>query len=65
MKYALESLPELIGEHQFRDLCIALGMDTTMQVPNGADLADVVRHRVVKHHVQQDRLHRQQNELFS
>lgn len=55
MKYALESLPELIGEHQFRDLCVAMGMDTQMQVPTGADFAAVVGSRVLKHHLDFDR----------
>ena len=64
MKYALESLPELIGEQQFRDLCVALGMDTTIQVPNGDDLAVTVRHKVFKHHLQQDRSRRLQPELL-
>jgi len=30
MKYALESLPELIGKQQFRQLLIALGLDEEM-----------------------------------
>jgi hypothetical protein len=50
MKYALESLPELIGENQFRDLCIALGVDTNIQVPTGSDLASIIRSKVLKQH---------------
>lgn len=52
MKYALESLPELIGENQFRDLCVALGVDTVVQLPSGSDFVSIIRSKVLRHHAQ-------------
>lgn len=43
MKYALESLPELIGEIQFRDLCESVGMDCSLQVPTGEEFAKAIQ----------------------
>lgn len=46
MKYALESLPELIGQQQFRDLCIALGFDQNRTAdPTGEEVASAVRRK--------------------
>lgn len=50
MKYALESIPDLIGERQFRDLCIAMGIEIEIQPPSGDEFAQAVSARVVKHH---------------
>lgn len=55
MKYALESLPELIGEHQFRDLCLAVGIETAVQLPSGPEFADIVSNRVLRVHRERDR----------
>lgn len=65
MKYALESLPELIGEDQFRDICIALGVETVVQLPSGQDFASIIRSRVLLHHDQLAEQRRQrQSERF-
>jgi hypothetical protein len=48
MKYALESLPELIGEQDYVDLCVAIGIYERGVVIDGRRLSDVVRHRVIK-----------------
>lgn len=50
MKYALESLPELIGEEDYADLCELLGMVEWHRedTPTGADFARRVRERVFK-----------------
>lgn len=50
MKYALESLPELIGEIQFRDLCEAVGLDCGFKVPTGEEFAARVRHVALSAH---------------
>lgn len=55
MKYALESLPELIGDHQFRDLCLAMGIETAVQLPSGPEFAEVVSNRVLRVHRERDR----------
>lgn len=47
MKYALESLPELIGAQDFKDLCIAIGIDY-LEDPTGRDVADAVRGAVIR-----------------
>lgn len=44
MKYALESLPELIGEVEYRNLCIALDMPG--RKVSGQELAETVHSRV-------------------
>lgn len=50
MKYALESLPELIGADDYADLCEVLGMVEWHRedIPTGADFARRVRDRVFK-----------------
>jgi hypothetical protein len=47
MKYALESLPELIGEQDYADLCLALGVGVT-EKPTGREVAATVRGAVLK-----------------
>lgn len=49
MKYALESLPELIGTKDYRDLCMAMGLDMVLQPPTGAEFAELVSGRVLAH----------------
>lgn len=64
MKYALESIPELIGEHQFRDLCVAMGVETAMQLPSGHDFAEIVATRVLRFHRDRAEQRRRQPELL-
>lgn len=56
MKYALESLPELIGARDYRDLCEAMGLDMSIQPPTGAEFASIVANRVLRNEVQRDRV---------
>ncbi|NTF54876.1 hypothetical protein G6L12_08210 [Agrobacterium rhizogenes] len=46
MKYSIESIPQLIGEQDFKDLCLAVGIAEGEEV-TGRDLAEVVRSHVV------------------
>lgn len=50
MKYALESLPELIGADDFADLCELMGMTdwTRQEIPTGPEFARRVRQRAFK-----------------
>lgn len=49
MKYALESLPELIGEQDFKDLCLLFKWHEPHQsVPSGADFARWVQDAAFK-----------------
>ena len=50
MKYSLESLPELIGERDFQDLCTALDVREGEQV-TGKEFAELVRSEVLKAHL--------------
>lgn len=60
MKYALESLPELIGEHDFKDLCMALGISGDIEFlrksgrghEQGEALSLFVRGRVLTGHME-------------
>lgn len=59
MKYALENLPELIGETDFRDLCAALvgvdmgtGEEARRRTPTGQEFAEMVRSMVIRQQVQ-------------
>lgn len=58
MKYALECLPELIGETDFRDLCevicgvdIGTGEEARRKTPTGPEFAEMVRSMIVNQHV--------------
>lgn len=58
MKYALECLPDLIGEADFRDLCSALvgvdvgtGEEARRKTPTGPEFAEMVRSMVINQHV--------------
>jgi len=46
MKYALESLPGLLGEQDFKDLCGSVGFADDMNV-TGKDFAEAVRQHVL------------------
>ena len=63
MKYALESIPELIGEQDFKDLCLALGFSEYEPDPTGVDLASRVRGAVIKAH--RDEVRRQMQSSVS
>ncbi|PRD42093.1 hypothetical protein C5748_18230 [Phyllobacterium phragmitis] len=41
--YALESLPELIGERQFKMLCVALGINTDQSLITGEYVAGFIQ----------------------
>ena len=54
MKYSLENLPDLIGEQDFKDLCIAIGIPAGDKV-NGREFAEMVREHVTTSHLSIDR----------
>lgn len=56
MKYALESLPEILGEQQFKDLCTAMGVEPSETTPTGDEFATMVRERVISQHRISERL---------
>lgn len=51
MKYALESLPDLLSDQDFRDLCVALGIPEG-EKGTGRDVARLVRNQVLIAHDQ-------------
>ncbi|UIY28737.1 hypothetical protein LZK73_18600 [Neorhizobium galegae] len=48
MKYALESLPELIGADDYADLCELMGMTdwTRQEIPTGPEFARRIRSQI-------------------
>lgn len=46
MKHALESIPDLVGEQDFKDLCLAIGIADGENV-TGKHFAQVVREHVL------------------
>lgn len=54
MKYALESLPDFISKQDFKDLCVAIGIQAGEHV-SGAEFAELVREHVINSHLSTDR----------
>lgn len=55
MKYALESLPELIGARDYRNLCEAMGVELSVQPPTGEEFAEIVNNRVLRNELHRGR----------